>query len=102
MGSSHGYVALHLTHRRNGHRWRVFINGKGHHGLGHPEMGHITVERVPGDDYAGHCPFHASCLEGRPPDRPSRTAGGPTLTDRPEVWELEATYLAQALRHSPT
>jgi len=79
----------------------VFIDDKVHHGLGHPEMGHIALERVAGDDFTGLCPFHSACLEGM--------ASGPAiesrwglpareLADRPEVWELEATYLAQALR----
>ncbi len=79
----------------------LFIDGKVHHGMGHPEMGHIALERVPGDDYPGNCPFHGACLEGM--------AAGPAIGDRwgapsaelgnrPEVWNLEATYLAQALR----
>ena len=79
----------------------IFVDGKVHHGMGHPEMGHIALERVPGDEYAGHCLFHAACLEGM--------AAGPAIEDRwgrpgrelagsDEVWDLEATYLAQALR----
>ena len=79
----------------------VFIDGKVHHGMGHPEMGHITLERVPGDEYPGHCPFHGACLEGMAagPAIANRWGSpGAELTDRAEVWELEATYLAQALR----
>jgi len=79
----------------------LFIDGKVHHGAGHPEMGHIAMEIVPGDDYKGHCPFHGACFEGM--------AAGPAiedrwgskaedLTDREDVWDLEAAYLAQALR----
>ena len=79
----------------------LIIDGKVHHGMGHPEMGHITLERVAGDEYRGHCPFHGACLEGM--------AAGPAIADRwgmpakdlaesDDVWDLEATYLAQALR----
>ncbi len=79
----------------------VLIDDRVHHGLGHPEMGHIALERIEGDDYAGGCPFHGACLEGMAagPEIESRW-GLPAgeLADRPEVWELEAIYLAQALR----
>ena len=75
--------------------------GRTFHEHGHPEMGHITVAREEGDTFAGNCPFHGDCLEGM--------AAGPAidarwgslageLAARPEVWDLEARYLAQALR----
>ncbi len=79
----------------------AFIDGKVHHGLGHTEMGHITLERVEGDDYPGHCPFHGACLEGMaagPAIADRWGAPGPELIDRAEVWELEAAYLARAIR----
>jgi fructokinase len=79
----------------------VFIDGKVHHGLGHPEMGHITVERAEGDDYPGHCPFHGACLEGMaagPAIEDRWGAPGADLIHRAEVWELVAGYLAQAIR----
>jgi fructokinase len=79
----------------------VLLNGAVHHGMGHPEMGHVTLERVPGDEYPGHCPFHGACFEGMasgPAIEDRWGAGGKSLTDRDEVWDLEATYLAQALR----
>ncbi len=79
----------------------VFIDGKVHHGMGHPEMGHITLERVAGDDYPGHCPFHGACFEGMasgPAIEDRWGAKGTDLTARDDVWDLEATYLAQALR----
>ncbi len=79
----------------------VFVDGEAHHGMGHPEMGHVAMERVPGDDYVGHCPFHAACFEGMA-SGPAIGArwGAPSrnLASRDEVWDLEATYLAQALR----
>lgn len=40
------------------------INGKPLHGRIHPEMGHIRLKRVDGDDFPGTCPFHGDCLEG--------------------------------------
>ncbi len=79
----------------------LVVNGVVHHGMGHPEMGHITLERVAGDDFPGHCPFHSACLEGMvagPAIQDRWGAPGAELADRAEVWDLEATYLAQALR----
>jgi fructokinase len=79
----------------------VLLDGKVHHGMGHPEMGHVTLEPVPGDDYAGHCPFHGTCFEGMasgPAIEDRWQARGTDLAERDDVWELEATYLAQALR----
>ena len=76
------------------------VNGQLVHGMGHPEFGHILVSRIEGDDYKGKCPFHPTCFES--------LASGPAieerwgkkaeeLTDRPEVWEMEADYIAQGL-----
>lgn len=76
------------------------MSGQPLHGLMHPEMGHMLIPRVAGDDFPGVCSFHESCLEG--------LASGPALrgrtgkpaeelrTDDP-IWELEAEYLALGL-----
>lgn len=79
----------------------VILNGKPHHGMLHPEGGHILLSRHPEDPLArGVCPYHPSCLEGLAAG-PSLAARwgkpGPELTDQPQVWALEAYYLGQAL-----
>jgi len=78
----------------------VFSNGLVVHGLGHPELGHIMVRRVRGDDYPGCCPFHRDCLEGLasgPAIEARWGAKGESLADSHPAWELEARYLAEAL-----
>lgn len=78
----------------------VLAGGKLLHGMLHPEGGHILLPRRADDTYEGKCPYHGTCLEG--------LAAGPAiearwgkkaeeLADRPEVWELEAHYLAYAV-----
>lgn len=78
----------------------VYCNGGLVHGLVHPEGGHIRLVKHPKDTYKGHCPFHPNCMEG--------LANGPAIGERwgkpakelvdcPEVWEMEAYYIAQAI-----
>jgi fructokinase len=80
------------------------IEGRVLHGLGHPEMGHISVPRQPGDDFPGDCRFHADCLEGM--------AGGAAIAARwgcpaeqldgdelRQAVALQAAYLAAGLRN---
>jgi fructokinase len=78
----------------------IYINGQLHHGILHPEAGHIPLSRHKEDQYSGKCDYHRTCFEG--------LASGPAieeryglkadkLTENPNVWELEAYYIAQAL-----
>lgn len=78
----------------------MLSDGKRHHGLLHPEMGHVRVPRAEGDTFSGVCPYHGDCLEGM--------ASGPALHARvgrpphelgPEnsVWTFEVHYLSMAL-----
>ena len=80
----------------------ALVNGELLHGLMHPEMGHVPLPRIAGDEgFAGGCPFHGDCFEG--------VASGPAMAARWGVpaeklgrehpaWELEAGYIALALQ----
>ncbi|MBP6472567.1 MAG: ROK family protein [Chloroflexi bacterium] len=80
----------------------VMVNGRLLHGLIHPELGHISLPHDwSHDPYKGRCPYHGDCLEGM--------AAGPAIGERwgqpafelpadHPAWELEAHYLALALR----
>lgn len=79
----------------------VILNGKPLHGMLHPEGGHIFLNRHPSDPMQrGICPFHENCLEGLACGPAVEARWGKKaveLADKPEVWELEAYYIAQAL-----
>lgn len=78
----------------------LVVNREILHGLTHPEFGHVNVphDRLR-DPFQGTCPYHGDCLEG--------LASGAALEARwglpaqqlsePEVWRLEAEYLAYGL-----
>lgn len=78
----------------------AMVGGKFVQGLSHPEMGHMSVKIHEDDhDFAGNCPFHATCLEG--------LASGPAIEKRAGVsakdikedsndWNIVAYYIAQA------
>lgn len=52
----------------------VVVNGRAVRGLGHPELGHLRVGRLPGDDWPGFCTYHGDCVEG--------LASGPAIQAR--------------------
>lgn len=76
------------------------INGQIHNGMLHPEIGHIKVNRQPGDLHPSNCRYHASCLEGLAagPAIESRTGlpGAQVSEDHP-VFSLISDYIGQAL-----
>ncbi len=76
----------------------IMAEGNIVHGAMHPEMGHIPMASQ--DSFKGICPYHNTCFEG--------LASGPALWKRwntdpkklpPDhpAWDLEATYISQAL-----
>ncbi|MDF7637203.1 ROK family protein [Leuconostocaceae bacterium ESL0958] len=69
-------------------------------GYGHPEVGHMVVQKHPQDQYQGHCPFHGDqCLEGLAAGPAIEARFGQSAKDLPAdhlAWVLEADYLAQA------
>lgn len=82
----------------------VVSGGRVARGLVHPEMGHLSVPRRPGDDFPGSCPFHGDCLEGMACGaaiaarwgRPAEQLDGADLR---RAVDLEAAYLAAGLRN---
>ncbi len=42
----------------------LIVNGKATRGIGHSEIGHLRVPRLPGDTVPSTCPFHHDCVEG--------------------------------------
>lgn len=42
----------------------LVVNGRTVRGLGHPEVGHLKVGRLAGDDWPGVCAYHGDCVEG--------------------------------------
>ena len=77
------------------------VNGRLLHGLLHPELGHVRIPHDRArDSFDGVCPYHGDCLEGLASGEAIRQRWGrpgEELTDEPEVWELEAHYIALGL-----
>ncbi len=78
----------------------IIVNGAPVHGLVHPEVGHMLLDRMEGDDFPGICPYHGNCVEGMC-SGPAilKRWGGPAqdLPENHQAWDIEAHYLAKAL-----
>lgn len=78
----------------------AMINGEMLQGFGHPEMGHMLLQKHPDDEFEGNCPYHKSCLEGLaagPAIEKRYGVKGDQLAEHDDVWEIQAYYLAQAI-----
>ncbi|ETY75601.1 fructokinase [Lactiplantibacillus fabifermentans] len=77
----------------------VIANNRIFNGRTHTELGHMRINRLPGDDFKSACPYHDICLEGLAagPAVGQRTgkAGKDVAADDP-VWAIVADYIAQA------
>jgi fructokinase len=81
----------------------IVADGRPLHGLVHPEAGHVSVPRVPDDDFPGMCPFHGDCLEGMASGPALAARWGAPAQDlqgavRERALDTEAAYLAAGLR----
>jgi fructokinase len=78
------------------------IDGRTLRGLVHPEMGHVSVERMADDTFSGVCPFHGDCLEGMASGTALQARWGRPATDLgPDHYAavaIEAHYLAAGFR----
>ena len=67
-------------------------------GRAHSEMGHIFVDRAPGDTTLGTCPFHGACVEGLisgPAIAARAGQAGETLDEMHPVWNQVVHVLAR-------
>jgi fructokinase len=80
----------------------ALVEGRLAHGLLHPEMGHIPLPQDKAlDPFESCCPFHKDCFEGLAsgPAMEKRWGGkAETLPPDHPAWDLEAHYIALALR----
>ena len=77
------------------------VDGRILGGAGHPEMGHMRVDRHPDDRvYPGYCSFHGGCLEGLACGPAILERWGKSLSDLPAhgpEQRIIAFYVAQAI-----
>jgi fructokinase len=73
----------------------LWVDGRAHVGVLHPEVGHIRLARREGDSVRSVCPFHADCVEGlvSGPAVARRLGSNRLLTDDAAVLSLVAGYL---------
>jgi fructokinase len=76
----------------------LIVSGKPTRGFAHCELGHIRVARLPGDTFAGSCPFHGDCVEGLAAGPSLKARAGDRVADLANddpIWESVAWALAQ-------
>lgn len=101
LGAGQGHSSVGYVTVGTGIGAALAVDGRPFRGRNHTELGHIPVRRIDGDTFAGRCPFHADCLEGMacgPAIAERWNADPASLSERDDVWDLEAAYLAQLIR----
>jgi len=76
------------------------VNGRSIFGMNHTELGHIRVARVPGDTFAGVCPYHGDCIEGLASGPAIEARAGVPATQLPPdhpAWDYVVHGLAQLM-----
>jgi fructokinase len=78
----------------------LLANGRLVHGLLHPEMGHVMVRRIAGDDFPGVCKIHGDCLEGLASGPAIAARAGMHTHDMPPdhpAWDIAGRYIGEML-----
>lgn len=76
------------------------VDGNLLHGMIHPEMGHIYLQKRYDDDFEGHCSYHKTCFEGLASGPAIESRWNQSSKDLPKdhpAWDLEAYYIGLAL-----
>jgi fructokinase len=96
LGAGRGARAVAYVTVGTGIGGGLSVGGQTLKGALHPEIGHMFVRRVEGDDGVSACPFHADCAEGLAagPGVQARL-NGRRLEDAEDVRGFVADYLGQ-------
>lgn len=76
----------------------LVVGGRTMAGRAHSEMGHVFVDRLPGDDAPGTCPFHGDCVEGLiagPALKARSGVAGEALDELHPIWNPFVHVLAR-------
>jgi len=96
IGAGQGLSSLAYVTVGTGIGAGLAIGGTSLKGALHPEAGHLSLVRLPGDEAPSQCPFHADCAEGLVGGPAVRQRlGGASLADAPEIRDCVASYLGQ-------
>lgn len=76
----------------------LIVGGRPVLGCHHPELGHVRIARLAGDEWPGSCPFHGDCVEGLASGPAIEARGGRAAASLPAdspVWDTVTHALAQ-------
>nr|WP_294847432.1 ROK family protein [uncultured Sphingomonas sp.] len=99
-GAGRGVSSLTYVTIGTGVGGGTFTDGHTIKGRLHPEIGHLLLKRVDGDDFGGNCRFHRDCVEGliAGPSLAARFGEPPAQVARDDPrWSAPAHDLAMLL-----